>query len=160
MLHILNKLDQFLEKTEKLFLLALVVTMIAIAVVQIALRNGFGFGFVWAEPLVRLLVLWCALVGALVASRHNEHIKIDLLLPRLSKQRKKQVSVILHAFTIVICFSMFYTSLDFILMEKQDNTMAVGGIPTWIAASIIPIAFLLMGLRYIAHIFSSISNKS
>ncbi|MDP6265026.1 MAG: TRAP transporter small permease subunit, partial [Pseudomonadales bacterium] len=54
-------------------------TMMTVAVVQIALRNFFDSGMFWADSFVRILVLWVALLGAMVATRENNHIKIDVL---------------------------------------------------------------------------------
>jgi len=53
----LQRLDNGLFSLEKGLLVAAVLIMIGIAVLQIILRNGFGFGIIWAEPLVRALVL-------------------------------------------------------------------------------------------------------
>ncbi len=51
-------------------LLALMVAaMIFLAGSQILLRNLFDTGFAWADPVLRLLVLWVGLLGALAASR-------------------------------------------------------------------------------------------
>ena len=54
-------------------------TMLVLAVMQIALRNFFDGGFLWAESFVRVLVLWIAILGALVATRQNNHISIAFL---------------------------------------------------------------------------------
>ena len=53
--------------------------IIFLALLQILLRNAFGFGFLWAESVLKILVLWIALLGAMVATREDHHIKIDLL---------------------------------------------------------------------------------
>jgi TRAP-type C4-dicarboxylate transport system permease small subunit len=53
--------------------------MISLAFAQIVLRNGFDGGIVWADSLLRIMVLWIALIGAVVASRDQRHINIDLI---------------------------------------------------------------------------------
>ena len=50
-----------------------------LAVAQIVLREAFSTGFVWADELLKLLVLWLAMVGSVAASRDNRHIRIDAL---------------------------------------------------------------------------------
>ena len=64
-----------LEKTGKALedgLLVLIVTvMILLAAMQIFLRNFFDIGFLWTDELLRLLVLWLAVAGAVAASRKD-----------------------------------------------------------------------------------------
>ena len=60
-------------------LISLLISMILLSSGQIVLRNFFDIGIIWIDPLLRVLVLWTALVGATVASRENKHIRIDLL---------------------------------------------------------------------------------
>ena len=61
-------------------LLALLLTsMIGIAAFQVVLRNFFDSGLYWGDSAVRVMVLWVAMLGAMVASRKDEHIRIDLV---------------------------------------------------------------------------------
>ena len=50
-----------------------------LAVGQIVLRELFSTGFVWADELIKLMVLWLAMVGSIAASRDDRHIRIDAL---------------------------------------------------------------------------------
>ncbi len=68
-----------LHRAEDALLVLLLSTMIVLASTQILLRNLFDSGFVWIDPLLRVLVLWLGLIGATVATRNNRHIRIDLL---------------------------------------------------------------------------------
>jgi TRAP-type C4-dicarboxylate transport system permease small subunit len=68
-----------LHRAEDALLVVLLSTMIVLAGTQIILRNFLDSGFVWIDPLLRVLVLWLGLLGATVATRNNKHIRIDLL---------------------------------------------------------------------------------
>ncbi|TNF86538.1 MAG: TRAP transporter small permease subunit, partial [Gammaproteobacteria bacterium] len=68
-----------LHRAEDALLVILLTAMIVLACTQILLRNFFDSGIVWIDPLLRVMVLWIGLVGATVATRHNKHIRIDLL---------------------------------------------------------------------------------
>ena len=70
---------QRLHRAEDALLVLLLSAMIVLAATQIMLRNFFDSGFVWIDPLLRVLVLWLGLIGATVATRNNRHIRIDLL---------------------------------------------------------------------------------
>jgi hypothetical protein len=76
----------FLNRLEELFLCLLLLTMIGLACTQIILRDLFSTGFVWADPLLRYMVIWAGLFGADIATRKKKHIRRPLLgdEPRLS----------------------------------------------------------------------------
>jgi len=75
----IRTLLMLVHRLEDGVLVALLLTMISLAVSQIVLRNGFDTGITWADSLLRVLVLWIALIGALVATRQQQHINIDLI---------------------------------------------------------------------------------
>jgi TRAP-type C4-dicarboxylate transport system permease small subunit len=53
-------------------LVLLLLAMISLAFAQIVLRNGFDGGIIWADSLLRIMVLWIALIGAVVASQGSK----------------------------------------------------------------------------------------
>ena len=69
----------WLRRLEDGILVLLLMTMIGVAASQVILRNFFDAGLYWGDSLVRVTVLWVALVGAMVASRDDSHIRVDLL---------------------------------------------------------------------------------
>ena len=78
---LISHLGQFravLHRIEDGILVAILCLMIGLAALQIVLRNFLGAGIVYADMLVRILVLWIGLVGAMVAARQNKHISIDV----------------------------------------------------------------------------------
>jgi TRAP-type C4-dicarboxylate transport system permease small subunit len=70
----LGRILTVVYRIEDGILAAVLTLMIALAVVQILLRNFFGAGFIWGDMLVRILVLWIGLIGAMIATRQNKHI--------------------------------------------------------------------------------------
>jgi TRAP-type C4-dicarboxylate transport system permease small subunit len=138
-----------LQKIEDTILVGLLLLMICMAVLQIFMRNLFDSGILWGDSLVKILVLWIGLMGAMIASRNNHHISIDVLSKFLPEQIKKMTTFIISVFTSLVCGVMAYYSLNFVIMEKQDGLTAFANIPAWVCESIIPIAFAIISLRYI-----------
>ena len=54
---------------EDVLIFVLLSALILLASTQIVLRNVFSLGYPWVDGLIRLLVLWLALLGAIAASR-------------------------------------------------------------------------------------------
>ncbi len=144
----LRPLVLLLEKVEDSILVGLLLVMITMAVLQIFLRNFFDSGIVWGDSLVRVLVLWIGLVGAMVASRTDNHISIDILSRYLPSRIKKYTTLAVHVFTAVVTALMAWFSLDFVKMEMEDQLIAFANVPAWVCESIIPIAFLIISIRY------------
>ncbi|MCG6969241.1 MAG: TRAP transporter small permease [Gammaproteobacteria bacterium] len=145
----LNRLNSALVKTEDWILVGILCSMLLIAVTQIVLRNFFGFGVIWAETLVRVLVLWTALIGAMVATRQSKHINIDIVSRYLSPKAKALVDAVVSLFTATVCLVIMYYSWVFVALEYQDGSLAFAHVPNWVCESIIPIAFMIMGTRYV-----------
>ncbi|HBA64878.1 MAG TPA: TRAP transporter small permease [Methylococcaceae bacterium] len=141
-------------------ILALVLTlMILLAIGQVLLRNIWGAGLDWADPLLRILVLWIALLGAMAATRDNNHISIDVLSKFLPPFLKIPALLIAHWFTAIICALLAWQGARLTLMDYQDATMAFASVPTWICQLIIPFGFGIMSLRFVLHGLSVLLNK-
>ena len=147
-----------LHRLEDGILVGLLLSMIGLAVSQIFLRNLMGSGITWADPLVRVLVLWIGLVGAMVASRTDNHIRIDVISRYLPPAMKNYTTLLTHAFTCGVCGLMAYHSLAFVLVEKADGYTAFAGVPAWICESVIPFTFTIIALRYLIFALLGLAN--
>ncbi len=138
--------------------------MTGTAVAQIVLRNLFDSGIVWGDVLVRILVLWIGLFGAMIASRTGNHVHIDLITRWIPEHFRYIVNGLTELVTAVICGVTAYYSIRFVHTEILYGGSAFAGIPVWICESVIPLAFIVMGLRYLflslAHIRQGISMLS
>lgn len=138
-----------LDKIEDWFLVILLAVMVLLAVAQIFYRNVFGIGLVWADPLLRVMVLWVALAGAVIATRTDNHIRIDFFTRYISKRFNTHVNRLAYAFSIAVCSLIAWHATRFVISEYQYGTIALLNIPSWVTASIIPIGFALMAFRYL-----------
>ena len=132
------------------FLLVFTFLMVLfIAVTQILLRNVFDMGIIWADTFLRISVLWLGLMGALIASRNNNHISMDLGQKYLSEKYLIFIKIIIYLFSAAICFIVTWYGINLVQMEYEESGSAFANIPIWLTISIIPIAFFIMGLRYL-----------
>lgn len=70
----MKKLVTWVHRAEDSLLVLLLLAMILLAGFDILARSLFGGGVSWIPPLLRVLVLWLGLLGALLATRTREHI--------------------------------------------------------------------------------------
>ena len=154
----MNKVLNFLYKIEDTMLVTALLLMILTAVIQLLLRNFMSSGVVWANAMVRILVLWCGLLGAMIATRQKSHISIDLVSRYLTEKVVKVFSVITQLFTAIICLTMAYYSFMLIQMEFQFGDTAFALVPVWVCQSIIPFAFAIIALRCFIFSLTDIYN--
>jgi TRAP-type C4-dicarboxylate transport system permease small subunit len=145
-------------KAETGILVALLLAMILLAVMQIILRNFFDSGVIWAESLVRITVLWLALVGAMIASRKRQHIAVDALIIHFSEATQRFIRRITDTFTALICFVISYYSFIFVVYEYDDGGLAFAQVPNWLCEAIIPVAFITIASRYLLSAIFGIAN--
>ncbi len=156
----LKKFNQLLLKTESGTLVVLLILMIIIAVVQIVMRNFMGAGLIWAESLLRITVLWLALLGAMVASRNNEHIAIDVLADKFPATYRNFIMCLSRILTAVICIVTAWYSLMFVIDEYQYGDIAFGYIPNWVCETIIPFSLAIIAIRYAVSAIHVIQLKT
>jgi C4-dicarboxylate transporter DctQ subunit len=137
-----------LHRAEDGLLALLLTTMIVLAGTQILMRNLFDSGFVWIDPLLRVLVLWLGLIGATVATRHNKHIRIDLLSRYFSRNTHRLIQVMVGQISAWTCLAIAWYGMDWIRLDYEDSVTAFAGIPAWSVEIIVPLAFALIGIRY------------
>jgi len=145
----LNSARKTLLKIEDFILIGMLLVAILLAVLQIFLRNFFDSGVVWGDVLLRIIVLWIGMFGAMYASRNNEHINIELGLKHLSEKAKPYVQAVVFIFTSVVCAIVAWYSFGFVVLEYQDGAMAFAKVPVWVTEAIIPIAFTSIAVRYL-----------
>ncbi len=144
----LQRLAGVVSKTEDLLLGLLLSAMVLIAVVQIVLRNGWETGIGWGDPLVRVLLLWVGLLGAIIATREERHIRIDVLTRYLPARFSGLARYITEWFSAVVCALLAYHGGRLVWDESQYGSVMFGTVPTWLCQLIIPIGFGLMALRF------------
>ena len=137
---------------EDLLLVVLLLAMIGLAGLLILLRNVFDSGLIWGDELLRILVMWLCLVGAIAASRDDNHINIDLLSRLLPPGGQLLVRIITDLFTVVVCALLAWYSWRFVRMEIEFGARILSGYPAWLAQVILPVGFGLIAYRYLWHL--------
>jgi TRAP-type C4-dicarboxylate transport system permease small subunit len=153
-----NRFEIF-ARVEDGILMLILVSMIILAFLQIVLRNVFGVGLIWIEPLVRQMLLWVALVGAMVATRDHNHITVDAISRFLPPGRiKSATAFICDTFATIVCCLLTYST--FLVFYREFNDPLLGnimpGLPHWASLLALPVAFGVMTLRFIRFSFLSL----
>lgn len=139
---------RLLEKGEEVLLCLLLAAMITVACLQILLRTFFSSGLMWADPLLRYLVLWCGLLGAVLATSKGKHISLDLINNKLSPTIRSWVSVTTYLFCIIVSLGLTWAGWIFLQNEIEFSSPGPLSLPNWLWNTIFPVAFGLITIKY------------
>jgi len=137
------------SRAEETFLCALLFAMILLACVQIFLRIFYSSGILWADPLLRYMVLWAGLLGAAVATKQSKHISIDIISHLVPERFLPLLRVLLNCFSTTVCIILTGAAVKFVHDEALYGGRAILDIPSWVLNIIYPLAFGIIAVRFL-----------
>jgi len=155
---LLERLEKAGSLLETVLLVFLLGSMMLLAVGQIVLREVFSTGFVWADELIKLMVLWLAMVGSIAACRENRHIRIDALSHILPKLAVDLTRALVDVFAALVSGIIAWQTWRYLQVEIEYEDVVLVSIPAWIAHSILPAAFLLISFRFVVLFIKQIGK--
>lgn len=151
----LEKTGNFLETAALVTLLS---GMMLLAVGQIVLREVFNTGFVWADELIKLMVLWLAMIGSIAACRDNRHIRIDALSHILPQIAVEITRVIVDVFAAIVCGVIALQAWRYLQVEIEYQDTVLVNLPAWIAHIVLPAAFFLISFRFLVLVVKQVGR--
>lgn len=126
--------------------------MMLLAVGQIVLREVFNTGIIWADELVRLIVLWLAMMGAMAACREDRHIRIDALSHLFSDNVISGIRIVVDLFAAGVCAVIAWHAYRYLQLEIEFEDTVLVNTPAWIAHVVIPIGFAVFSYRFLISV--------
>lgn len=156
----LTRIDTAIARFEAWLIISFLTLMVTLTFFQVVLRSLFIYAhagwandlmgrFDWAEPFVRLLVLWVSFLGASLVTGENKHIKIDLLTHLIPVSWLPLRELLLSLAGTVVSALMIRASLFYLRTEMSFGGNIFLGLPTWIAQVILPVGFSLICFRFL-----------
>jgi TRAP-type C4-dicarboxylate transport system permease small subunit len=138
-----------LNWTEAAFICLLLLAMILLASTQIFLRIFYSSGLLWADPLLRYMVIWAGLLGAAVATKEAKHISIDIVSHLVPDQFMPWLRVLLNFFSASVCIILTSAAVKFVRDEALYGGRSILDIPSWELNIIYPLAFGIIAARFL-----------
>jgi TRAP-type C4-dicarboxylate transport system permease small subunit len=154
---VVQRLERFGQYAENAALVIMLGGMVVLAVLQIVLRELFSTGFLWADELVKLTVLWLAMVGSIAATRDNRHIRIDVLSHLLSPALVAVTRMIVDLFAAAVCGAIAWQAWRYLGLEIEFEDTVLIDTPAWIAHVILPLAFALISYRFLVLVLKELA---
>jgi len=148
----LSWLDGAGRLIENVVLVTLLSGMILLAVSQIVLREVFDSGIIWADQLVRLIVLWLAMMGAIAACREDRHIRIDALSHLFPDSVISGIRIVVDLFAAGVCAVIAWHAYRYLQLEIEFEDTVLINTPAWIVHVIIPVGFAVFSYRFLVSV--------
>jgi TRAP-type C4-dicarboxylate transport system permease small subunit len=96
------------------------------------------------------MVLWVGMLGAMVATRHDKQISVDVLSRFLPRRWKSVVRVVTDLFTAGVAAVVGWHAGRLVLDDRAAGSVVFASVPVWVCELILPLAFTVIALRYAA----------
>ena len=142
----------FMGQVEVALIALLLATLIFFGCLQIFLRNFLHTGIIWADPLMRHIVLWLGCLGGVIATARVRHISIDVFTRFLPGRLQAIRDKIIYLATAVAASILGMAALRLVIDEKEFGEKAFLNIDVWMLQIILPIAFFLVTFRSLVNL--------
>ncbi len=140
---------RFLEASEKgLFILALLAAT-ALPLIDAFGRPLGGFHVPGSAAWVQQATLWMAFLGALIAARAGQHLRLSTAEFLGEGQRQAIARVFAYAVAASVTAVLAWGSIQLVRAEKEAAEVLPGGIPEWVSECIMPVALGMLALWFI-----------
>lgn len=133
---------------------ALVAAEIVLLFAGIVARYGLGSPLIWSDELASILFLWLALLGAAVAFRRGEHMRMTALVSRLSSATRQGFETIAIAAALLFLSLIMTPALGYAVQEAAITTPALG-LSNALRATALPVGCGLMGLMAVVRLLKT-----
>jgi len=149
---LLSRLDSFGRLIENVLLVALLAAMMLLSVGQIIAREVFETGLFWSGEIIRIMVLWLAMIGAVAACRENRHIRIDAISHLMSDRAVSYARLLVDTFAALVCAVVAWHAWRYLQIEIEFEETVLVDTPAWMAHVIVPVAFALLSYRFLVGV--------
>jgi TRAP-type C4-dicarboxylate transport system permease small subunit len=137
------------RRIETALMSVILLGIVALESLQIVLRNFFSYAIFWADDLIRLGVLWLAVIGALAASREGRHLAIGLVARYCPPSWQKPAAFLASSFAAAVTAFLAWHSFRFVFDSYRYGDTVLGDLPAWIFQLVMPIGSTLIALRFV-----------
>lgn len=142
-----------LGQVEVAVLALLLGTLIFFGCLQIFLRNVFHSGIIWADPLMRHIVLWLGCLGGVMATARLRHISIDILTRFLPAPLQPVRDRAIYFATAIAASVLGMAALRLVIDEREFGERAFLSVDVWVLQVILPVAFFMITYRSFLNMF-------
>jgi len=132
----IDRLDRGLAAVVEGVAALLVLAEIAILLAGVTARYVFHAPLVWSDELASILFLWLSMLGAVVALRRGEHMRMTGLVSRIGPKPRALLETLAITAPIAFLVMILHPALDYAMEEQFIVTPALEVSNAWRAAAL------------------------
>ncbi len=148
-----NGLIAFVDRCVQWFTGFLVFVLLCVVTAGIVFR-AFNEPLSWTDEMSGYLMVWIACLGWMIATRHGTHIRIRLVLDKLSGGAWRGTEVLLQGAVALIGGVVAWQSIHLVKVNLDIEAMSLPVSAAWLYAPLLP-AGLTTLLQALADMFKS-----
>ena len=150
--------DCYNHVEEYLLVVSLIINVILVFM-QVIMRTVFRNSLTWSEELSRYIYIWQIWLGASIALKHRQHIRVTMLLELFKKNNavKNFITLLADLVWFLFCVYMIFNGVSLLQSMAGRNAVSSGlHLPLVCVYLVFPLASFLVSLRLSALLFEDI----
>ena len=140
MLNVLKKIDKSIEWVQLVMCCIIMFAIMWLTFAMVFWRYALNNSIVWAEEILRYIMIWGVLVGAGLTTREDQHVSMDILQGAFARWPKLRAAHYLITRIIVFGFMIYLIGPSLELIERAGNSTATSVV--WLPKSVIYASFV------------------
>jgi len=153
---LMPRILDFIEDLFAFLAISILLFISASVCLEVVMRYGFNDPLIWVVEISESALLYITFLGAAWVLRNNGHVRIDILVDRVSSRLKYKLGFITSTIglTVSIIFTIWggITTWDHFLRGLYKPTVLE--IPSWLLLIVIPLGSLLVATRFFRQALS------
>lgn len=155
-----KKFADFLFTIIKVALAVMLTLMVVITTMEVVRRYIFGLSFLWAEELVKFLLVATTFIGGPAAYRAGGLAFLDLVVSHVNEKTKKYINLFINIVIVISCIWLAKIGFEYSFSPMVAKSFSTGLKlkMTYIYVTI-PVGFVMMIVFAIEQMFEILFNR-
>ena len=152
MLRFIQRAGQLAGSVAGFFATVTIIVLFLLLIMQVLFRYVLQVSAPWVEELARIAYISMVLFGSSLCISHNEHIKVDFFIDRLSPRSRAVSRIIICLVMGYFLYGVFRGSLRMIALQRNIYLPGIRFLKISHAYSIMPVSIVLMWISLLGEI--------
>jgi len=130
----------------------LVLAEIVVLSLGVVYRYVLQTPLTWSDELASVLFLWLAMLGAVVAMQHGEHMRLTVFVAKLMPPKRRRVESLVACLTVLFCAALLWPAIEHMNEQWVILTPALE-IPDALRVAAVVVGLGLMLLQSLLQLF-------
>lgn len=148
-----SKIIVKLNKVIVYLLIILGMIMLVVALAHIFWRYVLNNALTWSEELLKILLIWFALLSTTVITRKSDHIGIVVFREMMPLKVQRLLLRAVRYLMFITCIAVSIIGVQYTIKALGQYTPSLG-IPYSLSYAAIPVSFIIMSIYELNHILN------